>query len=178
MPDNENTDTGDQQAQEATDDVEAQQLLADAVQETDDDADESTLDPKAKSALDKVRREAANLRKRLKELQPAADKLKQLEDRDKTETQRLTEQLAELQTKVVEYEVREVRTAAAASVGLPASMAQFITATDLDEAKAQAKALADFGKAGQGADFKQGARPNAGQTVTGDDFIRRMAGRK
>lgn len=178
MPENENTSTGDQQdaaAQEATEDVEAQQ---DAVQETDDDSDDSTLDPKAKTALEKVRREAANLRKRLKDLEPAARRLRELEDKDKTENQKLTEQLAELQTKILEHEVREVRVAAATAAGLPASMAQFITASDPDEAKAQAKALAEFGKGGQGADFKQGARQNSGQKATGDDWLRRMAGRK
>lgn len=166
-----------------TDDLRTPEVPQDADVQPADDAqeangDESALDPKAKSALEKVRREAASLRKRLKDIEPAARRLKELEDKDKSETERLTGQLAELQTKVVEYEVREVRAAAAAAVGLPATMAQFITATDLDEAKAQAKALVDFGKAGQSADFKQGARPNTAKQPTGDEFIRGMAGRQ
>lgn len=176
MPDNDTADTGEKQntaAQGAADDTEAQQDAQEA-----DEESESTLDPKAKSALDKVRREAANLRKRLKDLEPQARKLKELEDKGKSETQRLTEQLAELQAKVVEHEVREVRTAAAATAGLPPQMAQFITASDPDEAKQQAKALAEWGKGNQKADFKQGARPNTKQQMTGDDILRRMAGRQ
>ncbi len=161
----------------ADESAESQQDNPSPEDDGDDDAHESTLDPKAKASLEKVRREAANLRKRLKEIEPAAAKLKELEDKDKSETQKLTDQLAELQTKITEYAVREVRSAAAAAVGLPATMAQFITATDPDEAKQQAKTLMGFAKAGP-VDLKQGARQTPASQITGDQLIRRMAGRE
>lgn len=174
MPDNENQDTAD--APEATEHA-AQDQHVDPAPEADEDEHESTLDPKAKSALEKVRREAANLRKRLKDVEPAARKLRELEDKDKSETQKLTDQLAELQTKITEYEVREVRTKAASAVGLPAALAEFITATDPDEAKQQAKTLLGFAKAGP-VDLKQGTRQTPVSPITGDQLIRRMAGRE
>lgn len=140
------------------------------------EAEESGLDPKAQEALSKVRREAANLRKRIKDLEPAAKKLKELEDKDKSETQRLTDQLTEMQKQIAKHEARELRISAATAAGLPADMAEFITATDPDEAKAQAKKLKEFGKAAP-ADLRQGARQNPAQ-MTGDQAIRRMAGRQ
>ncbi|HEX5525160.1 MAG TPA: hypothetical protein VFX53_17075 [Pedococcus sp.] len=152
---------------------------APAASDKDVEVDESTLDERTKAALAKVRREAANLRARIKDLEPAAAKLKEIQDKDKSESQRLTEQLAELNKEIAQYKEREVRSAAAVAAGLPPEMAQFITATDPAEAKAQAKQLAEWGKAGQNAaDFKQGARPNTPSKLTGDDVLRRMAGRK
>jgi len=152
---------------------------APAATDTDNEPDETALDEKAKAALAKVRREAANLRQRLKELEPKAAKLKEIEDKDKTESQKLADQLAEANKKIATFQLREVQLEAASAAGLPANMAQFITATDPTEAKAQAKMLAEWGKAGNGAvDFKQGARPNTQPKLTGDEVLRRMAGRK
>jgi hypothetical protein len=147
--------------------------------EAEDGTDESGLDPKAKAALDKVRREAANLRKRVRDLEPAAARLKNLEDKDKTELDRLNDQLAEMQAQLVEHQVREVRTAAAAAAGLPAPMAMFITASDPEEATAQAKALLEFrGGSGGAPDLRQGARKASTPKLTGDELLRRMAGRQ
>lgn len=171
MPEND-TPTTDPAAPEATEN--------NAPEPTEDpapEADESGLDPKAQEALSKARREAANLRKRLKDLEPAARKLKELEDKDKSETQRLTEQLGEMQQKIALYETRELRIAAATSVGLPADMVQFITASDAEEAKAQAKKLLEWRKTTP-PDLRQGARATPAAQMTGDQAIRRMAGRQ
>lgn len=170
------TTTTTSAAPEAVDDKETQGSPVDAP-DGDDEGDESTLDAKSRAALDKVRREARNLRQRLKDLEPAAAKLKELEDRDKSETQKLTEQLAALQTRIADYEVREVRAAAAAAVGLPAELAQFLTATTAADAKEQAKKLQQYAKANP-VDLKQGARTNSAPQLTGDQMIRRMAGRE
>lgn len=153
---------------------------APAVEDDTDDDLESTLDPKARAALEKVRREARNLRTRLKDLEPAAAELKKIRDRDKTESQRLADQITELQAQVLDYQLTAMRTEAATAAGLPAGMAQFITATTPADAKAQAKQLAEFGRLGQqgAADFRQGARPAAATRPTGDELIRRMAGRQ
>lgn len=189
MPDNDtgpdegqqqNTGPGGQSSTpEADEDREAQDLLADAAaQEADDDTD-AALDDKGKQLVAKYRREAANLRKQLKALEPAAAKLKDIEDRDKSEAQKLTDQITALNSEIAQFKIREVRAAAAAEVGLPATMARYITAEDPDEAKAQAKELLAWGKgSGGGApDLRQGARQTPAAKVTGDDLIRRMAGR-
>lgn len=164
-------------APEADDDREAQELLAAAAQEADDD-DESALDDKGRHLLAKYRREAANLRKQLKAVEPAAQRLKEIEDRDKSEAQKLADQITTLNRQIAEFKVREVRAAAAAEVGLPAHMAAFINADDPDDAKAQAKALLAWGKgSGTTPDLRQGARQTPAAKVTGDELIRRMAGR-
>lgn len=161
------------------DDAGSQNRLEDDAPEA---ADEEGFDPRAKAALAKARREALNLRtslrKHVKETKPLLDRLKEIEDKDKSAAERQASEIAALQARLTEYEVREVRNAAAAAVGLPATMAQFITATDPDEAKQQAKALLEFRKGGAASDFKQGARTSAPQKLTGDNLIRRMAGRQ
>ncbi|MFF1341132.1 hypothetical protein ACFVYT_24965 [Streptomyces sp. NPDC058290] len=58
-----------------------------------DGADEPFDRKRAEAALKKKNSEAENLRKRLKELEPLAAKAKELEDAQKTETERLNEQL-------------------------------------------------------------------------------------
>lgn len=159
----------------------APEVTEDAAPTTEDieapEAEESGLDPKAQEALSKVRREAANLRKRIKELEPQAKKLKELEDKDKSETQRLSDQLAEMQKQIAGYESRELRVKAATAAGLPAEMAEFITASDPEEAKAQAKKLLEWRKAAP-ADLRQGPRQTPAPQMTGDQAIRRMAGRQ
>jgi membrane protein involved in colicin uptake len=59
-----------------------------------DGAEEEPFDRKrAEAALRKKNSEAENLRKRLKELEPLAAKAKELEDAQKSESERLSEQL-------------------------------------------------------------------------------------
>ena len=59
-----------------------------------DGTEEEPFDRKrAEAALRKKNSEAENLRKRLKELEPLAKKAKELEDAQKSETERLSEQL-------------------------------------------------------------------------------------
>jgi hypothetical protein len=58
-------------------------------------AEEEPFDRKrAEAALRKKNSEAENLRKRLKELEPLAQRAKELEDAQKSEAERLTEQLS------------------------------------------------------------------------------------
>jgi DNA repair exonuclease SbcCD ATPase subunit len=180
MPDDNSTDSAATQAVADETDTAAADAAQEVAEDADTDAtDESGLDEKAKAALDKARREARNLRQRLKELEPAAKKLREIQDKDKSESQKLTDLLAEANKTIATFELREAQAAAASAAGLPASMAQFITASDPDEAKAQAKQLADFAKAGSAqADFKQGARKVTPTQPTGDAWLRRMAGRQ
>jgi TolA-binding protein len=175
MPETETIEATEQ----STEDTEVEQTQT--APEVDEEPDESKLDPKVKDKISRINREAAALRKRIKEeLEPAARRLREIEDKDKSETQKLSEQLAQAQKKIEELTIRELRASAAATAGLPVEMAEFITATEADAAERQAKALARWGKANQQAtaDFKQGARKTTGHKVTGDDWLRRMAGRQ
>ncbi len=66
----------------------------------------------AKRAQDKIRKannEAANLRRRIKELEPLAKKAKDAEDAQKTEAERLQSQLAEQEQQIVKIRARAVK---------------------------------------------------------------------
>lgn len=67
---------------------------------------------RAEAALKKKNSEAENLRKRLKELEPLAKRAKELEDAQKSEQERLTEQL----TAAEERAAKAVRNAVASKV--------------------------------------------------------------
>ncbi|MFF7023050.1 hypothetical protein ACFY97_18855 [Streptomyces klenkii] len=67
----------------------------DAAQEAGPEAEEKPFDRKqAESKIRKANSEAANLRKRLKELEPKAAELERIKDAEKSDTQRLSDQLA------------------------------------------------------------------------------------
>lgn len=74
---------------------------------------------RAEAKIKKANSEAENLRKRLKELQPLAKRAQELEDAQKSEQQRLTDQLAAAE----ERAATAVRTAVAAKVEALASPA-------------------------------------------------------
>ncbi|MCX4863456.1 MULTISPECIES: hypothetical protein [unclassified Streptomyces] len=84
--------------------------------ETAPEATESQQEPfdeaRAKKALSKKNSENENLRKRLKELEPLAKRAQELEDAQKSETERLGEQLTAAQ----ERAAKAVRTAVASKV--------------------------------------------------------------
>jgi membrane protein involved in colicin uptake len=81
-------------------------------------AEEEPFDrARAEAKIKKANSEAENLRKRLKELQPLAAKAKELEDAQKSEQERLTEQL----TAAEERAAKAVRTAVASKVEALAS---------------------------------------------------------
>jgi hypothetical protein len=66
----------------------------------------------AKRAQEKIRKansEAANLRKRLKDLEPLAKRAKELEDAQKTEAERLQDQLKAAQDRAAAFRARAVK---------------------------------------------------------------------
>ncbi|MFC4512541.1 hypothetical protein [Streptomyces ehimensis] len=93
---------------------------AEELQETESapeaDVPESEEEPfdrkRAEAALRKKNSEAENLRRRLKELEPLAKKARELEDAQKSETERLNDQLAAAQ----ERAAKATRAAVAAKV--------------------------------------------------------------
>jgi DNA repair exonuclease SbcCD ATPase subunit len=144
-----------------------------------DQEHEQKDDPKKlKAQWEKANREAAGLRKRVKELEPLAQKAKDLEDAQKSEVEKLNDQLATAQVELQGFRVAEIRRSAAEAAGLPAKYMKYITAADEAEALEQAKELAKDIKTPEPkpADLKQGTRPHVPVAETKDSLIRRMAG--
>jgi hypothetical protein len=91
----EQQDTGTEETVEETATEENGTTAADDAQEADAGGEEKPFDRKqAEAKIRKANSEAANLRKRLKELEPLAKKAKEFEDAQKSETERLNDQLA------------------------------------------------------------------------------------
>lgn len=105
-------DTGTEEAVEetATDGGGTERQQEDA-QEAESSKQEEPFDRKKFEAeLRKKNSEAANLRKRLKELEPAAVELQRIKDAEKSESERLNDQLQRAQEQVAKTRQRLVRT--------------------------------------------------------------------
>lgn len=162
----------------ATDDTEAEQLLATATAEEDTDTDtESKPDPAAELA--KWKSLARKHERTAKENSAAAKKLADLEDANKSESQKLNDQLSSAQVELQELRVEKIRAAACREAGLDPELAEYITAADPDDAVEQAKKLAERlkPKLPPPADMRQGVRTQASPAGSVDDWIRSSAGR-
>jgi hypothetical protein len=162
------------------DDAEAEQKQGEATKEGD--AGESdTDDPQAKLQADAERWKAMARRheKAAKENAAAAKKLAELEDANKSETQKLNDQLSSAQVELQTLRVEKIRAQAARDAGLDPELAEYITAADPDEALSQAKRLAErlTPKAPKSADLRQGVRQPAKPAASVDDWIRSASGR-
>ncbi|NED31113.1 hypothetical protein [Streptomyces sp. SID8499] len=107
---------------------------AEGAQEAADDKREEPFDRKqAEAKIRKANSEAQGLRKRLKELEPAAAELQRIKDSQKTESERLTEQLARANEQIAKTRQRLVRTQVQALAGLSfADPEDAVGALDLD----------------------------------------------
>ena len=107
----EQQDTGTEETVAETATEENDATVADDAQEADAGGEEKPFDRKKFEAeLRKKNNEAANLRKRLKELEPAAAELHRIKDAEKTESERLNDQLARAQEQVTKTRQRLART--------------------------------------------------------------------
>lgn len=100
---------------------------------------------RAKAKIAKANQEAAGLRKRLKELEPLATKAKELEDAQKSESERLTERLtgAEARAKTAEFDLMRLRVGL--EKGLTPKQAGRLVGSTKEELEADADdLLADF----------------------------------
>lgn len=82
-----------------------------------------------------------NLRDENSELKPKAQKLKELEDEQKSEQERLTEKLTETEKRAAEAELKAARLEVATEKGLPKSSVKFLTGTTAEELEASADEL-------------------------------------
>lgn len=127
------------------------------------------------------------------DLKKKASQFDELQDKNKTELEKVNDQLNAAQVELQGYRVEKIRMDAARQVGLDLELAEFITAVDEDEAVEQAKRLLarlgsrgnendgeggdNAGGGGRRADFKQGTRRGPQKTeMTRDDLIRGLAG--
>jgi membrane protein involved in colicin uptake len=142
-------------------------VVAGAADDGGDDGDAgdqtsgSGNDPKAelvamRAALAKANREAAESRKKLKEI----------EDRDKSDSEKLSERLAAAERRAEEAEAKAMRVEVAAAKGLTPAQAKRLTGTTREELEADADdLLASFNPKGSdttdgGQDRNEGGRPD------------------
>lgn len=163
-----------------TDAQDADNALADAAgqgQHDDTDADSGT--GKGASSVEELQAQISKWKSlarkheaTVRDLKPKADRAKELEDKDKTDAEKLRDQLQEAQVALLGYQVGEIRREAAAKAGLPPQFGQFITATEADGAEEQARELIKLAGALAGAqqqdsqppgNFRQGTRGQAAQ---------------
>ncbi|WP_328631980.1 hypothetical protein [Streptomyces sp. NBC_00356] len=100
-------ETVEETATEANDSTEQR----DDAQEAEAGSEDKPFDRKqAEAKIRKANQEAKNLRQRLKELEPKAAELQRIKDADKSESERLTDQLAQANERVTQTRQRLVRT--------------------------------------------------------------------
>jgi len=102
----------------------------------------------------------------------AAIRLKELEDLEKTEVERLAEKAALLEAELTSERVANLRTRIAAESGLPANLASRLTGSDEEAMRADAKALLEaIAAERKPASFDAGPRGSAPAPST-DDWLR------
>lgn len=128
------------------------------------------------SYVKQLRGEAAGHRTKVGELEA---RLKEFEDRDKTELQKIAGDRDKHKGRAETAESRLARYEAAAKAGLDIKHANRIQGSTPAEMETDAKALAEeFGGRGRSGGFDGGAREGGTQQQGGmDGFIRRAAGR-
>lgn len=142
------------------------------------DKDDDKTDWKAEAA--KWKTLSRKHETKVKELSPLAAKLKEIEDSQKSELDKVKEREGALAIELQKYKVAEIRRAAASAAGLDSEFADLITAADEEEATEQAKRIAErlqaAAKQPGATNFKQGARTSPPPQRTRDALLRGLAG--
>lgn len=137
-------------------------------QPTDPVEPEGAADPwadpdAARKEIEKLRRQAAGYRTKLREAEPKLNEYQQWLDSQKTEQQKLAEQLAEVQRERDEARLGHARLMAAAAHNIPADLIDRIAGTTSEEIDEAAKVLAESIER-LVAERQQAAQPRAGRT--------------
>jgi hypothetical protein len=113
-------------------------------QESKDAGKREELPEWAVKELDRARKEASNYRTKLREVEPLAEKAKELEEAQKSETQRLMERVeaAEVESRRLESAVGRLRIAA--KHGIPEELADLLGEGDEEALEIRAKALMEW----------------------------------
>jgi len=111
-------------------------------------------------------------------LKKKATEFDKMQDAQKSEVEKLNDQLASAQVELQGFRVAEIRRGAAEAAGLPPKYMKYITAADEAEALEQAKELAKDIKTPEPkpADLKQGTRPHTPAQQSRDELLRGLAG--
>lgn len=106
--------------------------------------DTANLPDWAAKELEKARKEAANYRTKLREVEPLAAKARELEESQKSETQRLIEraEVAEAERKRLESHMTRLKVAS--KHGIPEDLADLLGEGDEDALDTRAKALSEW----------------------------------
>ena len=150
-------------------------ITADAGEQTDTAADEAFAAPASQEELDRIIQARLD-RERKKfadydELKQAADRLRQLEEANKTEAEKTAERLAAAEKRAAELEAKALRAEVAAAKGVPAAL---LTGSTAEELEAAADALIAFrGEskvAGPSSSSLNRVNTNTVKGSTGDQF--------
>ncbi|MGW9245731.1 hypothetical protein [Streptomyces badius] len=122
----EETESTEQQAETGTENTVEETVAEENSAESTDDAQEAETEEKpfdrklAEAKIRKANSEAQNLRKRLKELEPAAAELQRIKDAEKSESERLNDQLEAARKQIANTRQRLVRSQVQALAASPA----------------------------------------------------------
>ncbi|WP_275558491.1 hypothetical protein [Streptomyces sp. 5-6(2022)] len=120
------SDETEQQAETGTEETVEETAIEDGggtettddAQEAETEVEEKPFDRKqAEAKIRKANNEAANLRKRLKELEPKAAELQRIKDAEKSESERLNDQLAQANEQITKTRQRLVKARVQALAG-------------------------------------------------------------
>lgn len=110
-----------------------------------DDQQEAMSAEALRAQLTKARKEAATYRTKVRELEPLASKAKELEDRDKSDLEKLTARAEQAERQRAEVEARALRLEVAFDKGLTPAQAKRLVGADRAELEADAEEiLRDF----------------------------------
>lgn len=120
----------------------------------------------------------AALRKANKEAETLRLKLKEFEDRDKTETQKLADRVAEAERRAADLETANARAEVALAKGLTAAQAKRLIGSSREELEADAdELLADLKPGKPKGDLEQGHRQQSAGQAPRDAFAAILQGK-
>jgi hypothetical protein len=147
--------------------TDAAERVADDITSTDQQTGKPDVPPEVKRALNKANKEAESLRLQLK----------QYEDRDKTELQKLSESATAAERRAADAELGLARYRVAVAKKLPAELVDRLRGTTEEELAADADSLLQLvGTTATRTDFDGGARTPAGKPADMNSLIRHAAG--
>jgi hypothetical protein len=150
-------------------------ITADAGEHTDAATDEVFAAPASQEELDRIIQSRLDRERKkfgdYEELKKAADRLAQLEEANKTESQKIADKLAAAEKRASELEGKALRAEVAAAKGVPVSL---LTGSTQDELEAAADALIAFRgeqkPAGPSSSSLNRVNSNTVKGSTGDQF--------
>ena len=150
-------------------------ITADAGEHTEQTADEAFAAPASQEELDRIIQSRLDRERKkfgdYEELKKAADRLKALEEANKTEAEKVADKLAAAEKRAAELEAKALRAEVAAAKGVPAAL---LTGSTAEELEAAADALIAFRgeqkPAGPSSSSLSRVNTNTVKGSTGDQF--------